>query len=186
MSAYADQRVLVVGGTSGVGLATAGEFDHVVVSAGETPMGRVDALPLADAYAAMDSKFWAAYRIPWSVRVRPSGSLTLLAGYLSQRPGRASALQSAINAALEALVRGLALEYAPLRVNAVSPGLQRTPLWEGMDVTARERMYEAATQRLPVGRVGEAADVAQAVLFVTGSAYATGTTVYVDGGGTIA
>ncbi|MEU1034635.1 SDR family oxidoreductase [Streptomyces mirabilis] len=244
MSAYADQRVLVVGGTSGVGLATArefvtqgadtviasrspqrldaalavlggltasgggavngqtldicsedevekfaataGEFDHVVVSAGETPMGRVDALPLADAYAAMDSKFWGAYRIARSVRVRPSGSLTLLAGYLSQRPGRASALQSAINAALEALVRGLALEYAPLRVNAVSPGLLRTPLWEGMDVTARERMYEAATQRLPVGRVGEAADVAQAVLFVTGNAYATGTTVYVDGGGTIA
>ncbi|MEU1449505.1 SDR family oxidoreductase [Streptomyces mirabilis] len=95
-------------------------------------------------------------------------------------------MQSAINAALEALVRGLALEYAPLRVNAVSPGLLRTPLWEGMDVTARERMYEAATQRLPVGRVGEAADVAQAVLFVTGNAYATGTTVYVDGGGTIA
>ncbi|MET7783541.1 MULTISPECIES: SDR family oxidoreductase [Streptomyces] len=244
MSAYADQRVLVVGGTSGVGLAaarefvtqgadtviasrspqrldaalavlggltasgggavngqtldirseeevekfaaTAGEFDHVVVSAGETPMGRVDALPLADAYAAMDSKFWGAYRIARSVRIRPSGSLTLLAGYLSQRPGRASALQSAINAALEALVRGLALEYAPLRVNAVSPGLLRTPLWEGMDVTARERMYEAAAQRLPVGRVGEAADVAQAVLFVAGNAYATGTTVYVDGGGTIA
>ncbi|MER5533971.1 SDR family oxidoreductase [Streptomyces mirabilis] len=240
MSAYADQRVLVVGGTSGVGLATArefvtqgadtviasrspqrldaalaalggltasgggavngqtldirseeevekfaataGEFDHVVVSAGETPMGRVDALPPADAYAAMDSKFWGAYRIARSVRVRPSGSLTLLAGYLSQRPGRASALQSAINA----LVRGLALEYAPLRVNAVSPGPLRTPLWEGMDVTARERMYEAATRRLPVGRVGEAADVAQAVLFVTGNAYATGTTVYVDDGGTIA
>ncbi|MFD8757944.1 SDR family oxidoreductase [Streptomyces mirabilis] len=186
MSAYADQRVLVVGGAPGVGLATAGEFDHVVVSAGETPMGRVDALPLADAYAAMDSKFWGAYRTARSVRVRPSGSLTLLAGYLSQRPGRASALQSAINAALEALVRGLALEYAPLRVNAVSPGLLRTPLWEGMDVTARERMYEAATQRLPVGRVGEAADVAKAVLFVTGNAHATGTTVYVDGGGTIA
>ncbi|MFJ1530640.1 hypothetical protein ACIOFV_19770 [Streptomyces mirabilis] len=101
MSAYADQRVLVVGGTSGVGLATAGEFDHVVVSAGEAPMGRADALPLADAYAAMDSKFWGAYRIARSVRVRPSGSLT-------------------------------------------------------------------------------------AVLFVTGNAYATGTTVYVDGGGTIA
>lgn len=240
MSAYADQRVLVVGGTSGIGLATArefvaqgadtviasrspqrldaalaeltglggaatgqtldirssedvekfattaGEFDHVVVTAGQTPMGRVDALPLADAYAAMDSKFWGAYRIARSVHVRPSGSLTLIAGYLSQRPGRASALQSAINAALEALVRGLALEYAPLRVNAVSPGLLRTPLWGEMDATDRERMYEAAVRRLPVGRVGEATDIAQAVLFLTGNAYATGTTVYVDGGGTIA
>ncbi|MGA5516083.1 SDR family oxidoreductase [Streptomyces pseudogriseolus] len=64
--------------------------------------------------------------------------------------------------------------------------LDRTPLWEGMEATAREHMYEAVARRLPVGRVGEAADVAQAVLFLSANAYATGTTVYVDGGGTIA
>ncbi|MFF9359901.1 SDR family oxidoreductase [Streptomyces griseoluteus] len=238
MSAYADQRVLVVGGTSGVGLAsarefaaqgadtvivsrnpqrideavtalsglagpvtgqtldirsddevakfaaTAGEFDHVVVTAGETPMGRVDTLPLDAAYAAMDSKFWGAYRIARAVR--PTRSLTLVSGYLSQRPGRASALQSAINAALEALVRGLALEAAPLRVNAVSPGLLRTPLWDGLDAAARDTMYSAAVQRLPLGRVGEASDVAEAVLFLAGNGYAAGTTVFVDGGGMIA
>ncbi|WUU81006.1 SDR family NAD(P)-dependent oxidoreductase [Streptomyces cellulosae] len=180
MSAYADQRVLVVGGTSGVGLAsarefaaqgadtvvvsrnpqridetvtalsglagpvtgqtldirsddevaelaaTAGEFDHVVVTAGETPMGRVDTLPLEAAYAAMDSKFWDAYRIARAVR--PTRSLTLVSGYLSQRPGRASALQSAINAALEALVRGLALEAAPLRVKRRRRGRLRGAL----------------------------------------------------------
>lgn len=240
MNTYEDQRVLVVGGTSGVGLATArefatrgaatviasrspqridaavtelsglpgavtghtldirsdddverfatdsGEYDHVVVTAGETPMGRVDTLPLTDAYAAMDSKFWGAYRIARAVPVRPSGSLTLLAGYLSQRPGRASALQSAINAALEALARGLALEYAPLRVNAVSPGLLRTPLWQNLNPADREQMYKAAESRLPVARVGDPADVAQAVLFLTANAYTTGTTVYVDGGGMIA
>ncbi len=163
-----------------------GEYDHVVVTAGETPMGRVDTHPLTDAYAAMDSKFWGAYRIARAVPVRPSGSLTLLAGYLSQRPGRASALQSAINAALEALARGLALEYAPLRVNAVSPGLLRTPLWQNLNPADREQMYKAAESRLPVARVGDPADVAQAVLFLTANAYTTGTTVYVDGGGMIA
>ncbi|MFD8676163.1 SDR family oxidoreductase [Streptomyces seoulensis] len=238
MSAYADQRVLVVGGTSGVGLAsarefaaqgadtvivsrnpqrideavtalsglagpvtgqtldirsddevakfaaTAGAFDHVVVTAGETPMGRVDTLPLEEAYAAMDSKFWGAYRIARALH--PTRSLTLVSGYLSQRPGRASALQSAINAALEALVRGLALETAPLRVNAVSPGLLRTPLWDGLDAAARDTMYSSAVQRLPLGRVGEASDVAEAVLFLAGNGYATGTTVFVDGGGMIA
>jgi NAD(P)-dependent dehydrogenase (short-subunit alcohol dehydrogenase family) len=240
MTDFTGQRVLIVGGTSGVGLAaaqqfaargadlaiasrstrkhdaalaeltafggkatahaldirsdaeveqfaaTAGEFDHVLVSAGETPMGRVDALSLADAHAAMDSKFWGAYRIARAVTINPSGSLTLVAGYLSQRPGKASALQSAINAALEALVRGLALEYAPLRVNAVSPGLLRTPLWDGLDEADRERMFAATAQRLPVQRVGDAADAAEAVLFVAGNAYTTGTTIYVDGGGTIA
>ncbi|MEU6896031.1 SDR family oxidoreductase [Streptomyces sp. NPDC046557] len=240
MNTYEGQRALIVGGTSGVGLATArafaargaetiiasrsphklqealaelaplagkssaqaldirsdteveqfaaaaGTFDHVVVSAAETPMGRVDTLTQADAYAAMDSKFWGAYRIARSVSVDPSGSLTLVAGYLSQRPGKATALQSAINAAMEALVRGLALEYAPLRVNAVSPGLLRTPLWDGLDTEARDAMYEAAAARLPVRRVGDPADVSSAVLFLADNPYATGSTVYVDGGGTIA
>lgn len=240
MTSLEGQRALIVGGTSGVGLATArafaergaetviasrsphklraalaelaplgskstaheldirsdteveefaeaaGTFDHVVVSAAETPMGRVDTLPLADAYAAMDSKFWGAYRIARAVTIDPGGSLTLVAGYLSQRPGKASALQSAVNAALEALVRGLALEYAPLRVNAVSPGLLRTPLWDGLTAEARDTMYEAAAGRLPVGRVGTPADAAAAVLFLADNPYATGSTVYVDGGGTIA
>ncbi|MBT2406183.1 MULTISPECIES: SDR family oxidoreductase [unclassified Streptomyces] len=164
----------------------AGAFDHVVVSAAETPMGRVDTLPLEDAYAAMDSKFWGAYRLARAVGVDPAGSLTIVTGYLSVRPGRASALQSAINAALEALVRGLALELSPVRVNAVSPGLLRTPLWDGLPAGGREAMYEAASQRLPVNRVGEPQDVAAAIAMVAGNAYMTGTTLFVDGGGSIA
>ncbi len=237
MTEYQGKRVLVVGGSSGVGLATArrfaalgahvtvasrskekieaalatlgdratgqplditdnaaveefaasaGEFDHVVISAADTPMGRVDTLPLEDAYAAMDSKFWGAYRLARALTVRPSGSLTLVTGYLSVRPGKAAALQSAINAALEALVRGLALEYAPLRVNAVSPGLLKTPLWDALPEANREAMYEAATARLPVARVGEPEDIAEAVLFTAGNPYTTGTTLFIDGGGSIA
>ncbi|MDH6112514.1 NAD(P)-dependent dehydrogenase (short-subunit alcohol dehydrogenase family) [Kitasatospora sp. MAP12-15] len=237
MNAFEGQRVLVVGGTSGVGLATAagfaaagaavtvvsrsqqkidealkslgdraqgrtldirddeeverfleaaGAFDHVVVSAGVTPTGRADTLPLDDAYAAMDSKFWGAYRISRKVSIRSGGSLTLVSGYLSVRPSRASALQSAINAALEALARGLALEYAPIRVNAVSPGLIKSPLWDGLAEANRETMYEGAAQRLPVGRVGRPEDVAEAILYLAGNGYSTGTTVFVDGGGSIA
>ncbi|WP_437015384.1 SDR family oxidoreductase [Streptomyces sp. enrichment culture] len=239
MSAYADQRVLVVGGTSGVGLVTAHEFaagrrhrhrlpqpraapggPHPAVRAprpGDRPApghplrrrsGEVRRLragvrprrrhrgrdshgagrrPAAGRRVRRDGQqVLGAYRIARSVPVRSSGSLILVAGYLSRRPGRASALQSAVNAALEALVRGLALEYAPLRVNAVSPGLLRTPLWDGPDAAAREDMYEAAVRRLPVGRVGEADDIAQAVLFLAANAYTTGSTLYVDGGGMIA
>lgn len=165
--------------------ASAGEFDHVVVSAAETAMGRVDTLPLADAYAAMDSKFWGAYRLVRSISIRPTGSLTIVSGYLSVRPGKAAALQSAINAALEALVRGLALEYAPVRVNAVSPGLLQTPLWDAMPKADRDGMYEAAVKRLPTNRVGQAKDIADAIVFITGNAYLTGSTIFVDGGGSI-
>ncbi|MDH6134955.1 NAD(P)-dependent dehydrogenase (short-subunit alcohol dehydrogenase family) [Kitasatospora sp. MAA4] len=237
MHTFEGQRVLVVGGTSGVGLATAagfaaagaevtvvsrsqqkidealkslgdraqgrtldirddeqvehfleaaGTFDHVVVSAAVTPAGRADTLPLADAYAAMDSKFWGAYRISRRVSIRPTGSLTLVSGYLSVRPGRASALQSAINAALEALARALALEFAPVRVNAVSPGLLDTPIWDGLPEANRQSMFEAAVQKLPVRRVGQPEDVAEAILYLARSAHSTGTTLFVDGGGSIA
>ncbi|WNI16063.1 SDR family oxidoreductase [Actinacidiphila sp. ITFR-21] len=165
---------------------SAAEFDHVVVSAARTPMGRLDTLPLSDARAAMDSKFWGTYHLMRSVRIRPTGSLTVVTGYMSVRPGRASALQSAINAALESLVRAAALEKAPLRVNAVSPGLLRTPLWDGLPEERRTAMFEAAEARLPVGRVGEAQDIAAAVVFLAGNPYATGSTVFVDGGGSIA
>ncbi|WP_233344944.1 SDR family oxidoreductase [Burkholderia cepacia] len=232
-----DQRVLVVGGSSGIGEATArafaeagatvtiasrdaaklaaskdrigygvstgvmditddasvrafldsaGEFDHVVVSAAQTATGPVRGLALDDAYAAMDSKFWGAYRVARAVRIRQGGSLTFVSGFLSVRPSKNSVLQGAINAALESLARGLALELAPVRVNTVSPGLIATPLWSKIDAEARDRMYEGAAARLPAGRVGQPEDVANAVLYLASTPYATGSTVLVDGGGAIA
>ncbi len=64
-------------------------------------------------------------------------------------------LQGAINAALEALGRGLALERAPIRVNTMSPGLIDTPLWGGMGKAEREAMFARTTERLPARRVGQ-------------------------------
>ncbi|KVA46530.1 SDR family oxidoreductase [Burkholderia cepacia] len=167
-------------------LDSAGEFDHIVVSAAQTATGPVRGLALDDAYAAMDSKFWGAYRIARAVRIRQGGSLTFVSGFLSVRPSKKSVLQGAINAALESLARGLALELAPVRVNTVSPGLIATPLWSKIDAEARDRMYEGAAARLPAGRVGQPEDVANAVLYLASTPYATGSTVLVDGGGAIA
>jgi NAD(P)-dependent dehydrogenase (short-subunit alcohol dehydrogenase family) len=97
-----------------------------------------------------------------------------------------SVLQGAINAALEALARGLALELAPVRVNTVSPGLIETPLWSKMEASARNTMFESAAGRLPVRRVGQPEDIAQAIVYLASNGYATGSTVLVDGGGAIA
>ena len=72
-----------------------------------------------------------------AVPIRARGSLTLVSGYLGIRPSKASVLQGAINAALDALGRGLALELSPVRVNTVSPGLIATPLWDKLDPAAR-------------------------------------------------
>lgn len=161
-------------------------FDHVVISAAQTATGPVRGLNLADAYRAMDSKFWGAYRVARAARIRDGGSLTLVSGFLSVRPSKTSVLQGAINAALESLGRGLALELSPVRVNTVSPGLIATELWSKLDEGAREKMFEGAAARLPARRVGQPEDVANAVLYLASNPYATGSTVLVDGGGAIA
>lgn len=166
--------------------ASAGTFDHVVISAAQTPGGPVRQLALEDAYAAMNSKFWGAYRVARAVNLNAGGSLTLVSGFLSVRPNTSSVLQGAINAALEALSRGLALELSPVRVNTVSPGLIATPLWNKLSDEARQSMYDGAAARLPAQVVGQPEDVANAIVYLASTPYATGSTVLVDGGASIA
>jgi NAD(P)-dependent dehydrogenase (short-subunit alcohol dehydrogenase family) len=134
----------------------------------------------------MESKFWGAYRVARAARVRDGGSITFVSGFLSHRPSPTAVLQGAINAALEGLARGLALERAPVRVNTVSPGVIDTPLYASLAEADRRAMFEQAAARLPVRRVGQPQDVAQAILFLATNSFATGSTVTVDGGGTIA
>ncbi len=166
--------------------AAQGEYDHVVVSAAQTASGPVRQLPLVDAYAAMNSKFWGAYRVARAANIAAGGSLTLVSGFLGTRPSKTSVLQGAINAALESLARGLALELSPVRVNTVSPGMIATPLWSGMSDEARAAKFEAVAARLPAQRMGQPEDVANAIVYLVTTPYATGSTVLVDGGGVIA
>ena len=161
-------------------------FDHVVVAAAHTERGPVATLGLPDAQAAMNSKFFGAYRIAKAARIAKGGSLTFVSGFLSQRPSAASVLQGAINAAVEALARGLALERALVRVNTVSPGLIDTPLHADMDSADRKAMFDRVADRLPVHRIGQPDDVARAILFVAANPFVTGTTITVDGGAAIA
>ena len=161
-------------------------FDHVVVTAASTITGPVAHLSLDDAKASMESKFWGAYQIARAAKVNSGGSITFVSGVLSQRPSATSVLQGSINASLEALSRGLALERAPIRVNTVSPGLIDTPLHDRMPTDARETLYQRMRTILPARRVGQAQDVAQAIVFVAANAFVTGSTINVDGGALIA
>jgi NAD(P)-dependent dehydrogenase (short-subunit alcohol dehydrogenase family) len=81
---------------------------------------------------------------------------------------------AAINGAIEAMVRPLAAELAPLRVNAVSPGIIDTPWWDVMPADAKESYFRRAAETLPARRVGAAADVAEAIVMIARNPYVTG------------
>jgi NAD(P)-dependent dehydrogenase (short-subunit alcohol dehydrogenase family) len=158
------------------------DWDHVVVAGSETQSGSLRELPMAAAYAAMQNKFWGAYHVAHACRIRPGGSLTLVSGVFSIRPSAAAVLQGAINAALEGLMRGLALELAPLRVNAVSPSVTETPLWNKFAPDARMSKFNSYAQRVPLARIAQPEDIAQAVLSMACNPAITGATLLVDCG----
>ena len=133
----------------------------------------------------MESKFWGAYQVARAAKLTERGSLTLVSGFLADRPAAGAALQGAINAGLDSLARGLALELSPVRVNSVSPGMIDTPLWAGMDEASREAMYAGVAASVPAKVMGQPGDVANAVLYLMQTPFATGSTVRVDGGGAI-
>jgi NAD(P)-dependent dehydrogenase (short-subunit alcohol dehydrogenase family) len=83
---------------------------------------------------------------------------------------------------MDALTRELALELAPIRVNAVAPGVTRSPLWSSMSDDDEQSMYASVGAALPVGRIGEMHDVALAYVYAMEQEMATGTIITVDGG----
>jgi NAD(P)-dependent dehydrogenase (short-subunit alcohol dehydrogenase family) len=114
--------------------------------------------------------------------LRPGGSVTLTSGTAGHRPVPGWALAASVCGAVESLVRALALELAPIRVNAVTAGVVRSPLWSDMDESAREQWYEQTAATLPLGRIAEVEDVAEAYAYLMRQRHATGTVVMVEGG----
>ena len=162
-----------------------GDFDHLVFTAGDTlQLNELAATDLTKARHAFELRYWAAlaavkYASP---RIRKEGSIVLTTGVAGRRPHKGWTVAASVCGTIEALTRALAVELAPIRVNAVSPGIVRTNLWQSMSAEARERLFESVGNSLPVGRVGEPYDIAQAYLFLMQEGFSTGQTVVVDGG----
>jgi len=165
-----------------------GPFDHLVYTAGESlQLQALDAMQIDAARGFVDVRFWGAFMAAkyGSPHIRPGGSITLTNGIAGLRPRKGWTLAASICGAMEALTRALAIELAPIRVNAVCPGLVKTELWDNMAEADRAAMYRDAGQRLPVGRVGEPDDLAQAYLYLMREGFSTGQAIVVDGGGVL-
>jgi NAD(P)-dependent dehydrogenase (short-subunit alcohol dehydrogenase family) len=84
---------------------------------------------------------------------------------------------------VESFARALVLDLAPVRVNVVQPGYVDTPLFDALLDPQRDAVLAEAGAKLPVGRVGRAEEIADAVLFLMKNGYVNGTTLTIDGGG---
>lgn len=161
-------------------------FEHVVVSAAEAQAGPLRQRDLAEARAAIESKFWAAVNVAHAARIVPGGSLTLVSGMLGSRPSGGATMLSAINAAIDNLARALATEMAPIRVNCVSPGRIDTAWWDFLPADQRKALLDRTAATLPVKRIGRAEDIARQILAFMTNGFMTGSVVLVDGGGAVA
>jgi NAD(P)-dependent dehydrogenase (short-subunit alcohol dehydrogenase family) len=164
-----------------------GGFDHLVFTAGDSlRLNELAKTDLKQARRAFELRYWSALATVkyGSPQIRKGGSIVLTTGVAGRRPLSGWVITASVLGTIEALTRALAIELAPIRVNAVCPGVVRTNLWQNMNMSSeeREQIFESVGKRLPVGRVGEAHDIAQAYLFLMQEEFGTGQTVVVDGG----
>jgi NAD(P)-dependent dehydrogenase (short-subunit alcohol dehydrogenase family) len=162
-----------------------GAFDHLVFTAGDSlHLHDLAATDLKEARRAFELRYWAALAAVkyGSGNIQKGGSIVLTTGIAGQRPRKGWVVAASVCGTIEALTRALAIELAPIRVNAVSPGVVRTNLWQSMPVEERERLYKNVGDSLPVGRVGEADDLAQGYLFLMQEQFSTGQILVIDGG----
>jgi len=228
-----EKTALVVGGTSGIGLATArrlrdgGATVHIVgrgkerldaaaedglvahradggdraqIAALAERIGRIDWLVVSltgsegvGAFAdldldmlrrAFDAKFWAQVTtvqavLPW---LSEGGSITLLSAITARASMPGTAGIAALNGAVEALVKPLAVELAPIRVNGVSPGVVDTPWWAGLPAEARSGYFAQVERTVPARHIGTAEEVAELVAVAATNSNITGTVLETDGG----
>lgn len=165
------------------------EYDVLVLAlSGASGGGPFAELDLTTVQSGFDGKFWPHARSLQAAlpRLRKDGSVVFITASSARSALAGTAGLAAINGALEAMVPPLAAELAPLRVNAVSPGVIDTPWWSAIPAEQRDALFAQAAMSNPVGRVGRPEDVAEAVFLAATNGFMTGTVLECNGGSSLA
>ncbi|MFI6403811.1 SDR family oxidoreductase [Streptomyces sp. NPDC050548] len=156
----------------------------VLAAAGSEGPGPVADLDLTMLRRAFEAKFWPHITTIQAVlpHLAPDGSITLLSAITARAGMPGTAGIAALNGAVEAMVRPLAAELAPIRVNAVSPGLVDTPWWSGLPEDAKRAYFAQMADVLPVRHVASAQEIAEVVALTATNPNLTGAVFETDGG----
>ena len=159
-------------------------IDHVMVTAGGSYYARLIDLDFERARRDVDEHLWLTLAVARNAadKIRPGGTLLFMSGTGARRPGIGLAIASTLTAALPALVRILALELAPVRVNLIAPGFVDTALSASLLGEQLEQRRDQLRATLPIGRVVGPRDVAALAVHLMTNTVLTGATYDIDGG----
>jgi NAD(P)-dependent dehydrogenase (short-subunit alcohol dehydrogenase family) len=158
--------------------------DHVVSTASARARGHLADLDRDAVRRSFDTKVIGPLMLAKHVapRMNDGGSIMLFSGVAAAKIAVGTMAVAITNGAVEVLARSLALELAPIRVNAISPGVIDTGAWDELGDKGKAAYFDRIRSRNPAGRIGTTGDIADGVLFALTSPFLTGTTLHVDGG----
>lgn len=168
-------------------LESHGKFDHLILTGSTVHRLAFDALPEKECYESFDSKFWGPFWAAYDGRrhMNKGGSIIFYSGAASRRPLQGYVVGAAIDGALDAATRSLAWELGAegIRVNCISPGVILTDLIrKGRTQAEFDARMAHHAKRVPLGRIGEPSECANAAIFLMTCGFVTGEVLAVDGG----
>lgn len=161
-----------------------GRIDHVVTTASARARGKVGDLAVETVALSFATKAIGPILLARHLaRIMPTtGSFVLSSGVTAVRPTVGMLAVAGTNGAVDSITRGLAIELAPIRVNAIAPGTIDTGAYDGLGAENKAALFSQRSADNPARRVGRAEDVARAVLFLLEADFVTGLSIPVDGG----
>ena len=161
-----------------------GSVDHVVSTASARARGRLADLDRDAVRLSFDTKVIGPLMLAKHLasRMNAGGSFVIFSGVAAAKIAVGTMGVAITNAAVDTLARSLALELAPIRVNAISPGVIDTGAWDAFGERGKAGYFAEISARNPVRRIGTADDIAQGVMLALTNTFLTGQTLHIDGG----
>ncbi|MET0199166.1 MAG: SDR family oxidoreductase [Rhodococcus fascians] len=168
-------------------VSSVGSVDHVISLAADHANGPIADLDGTAVRNAFDAKVIGPILLAkhFSPQVREGGSFLFFSGVAAWRPAPGLSVMATTNGAVAFLTEALAVELAPVRVNALSPGIVDSGAWDSMG-PGKDKLFADTARTNPVRRVGRPSDIAAAALSLLTNTFVTGVTLHVDGGGRLA
>ena len=161
-----------------------GAVDHIVSTASARARGRLGSLDRDSVRLSFDTKVIGPLMLAkhFAPHIQRGGSFVIFSGVAAAKIAVGTMGVAITNGATEILVKSLALELAPIRVNAISPGVIDTGAWDSFGEQDKAKYFADISSRNPVGRIGTVDDIAHGVLFAMTNEFLTGQTLHIDGG----